>query len=150
MSTAHHLILEQSRQIQLVESWRGSNPKSKGLVVDKKGTDLFIDDRQAVSSRIPLTADGSATAPLALLGLADGGTKRAEKVCRLDRRNHCGGRMGTDPNIAPMGTMDQQPVMIAAQEKINLSPFSLYDNSLLESPYLRIGGRRFMDKLRIR
>ena len=33
----------------------------------QKGTDLFIDARQAVSLRIPLTVDGPATAPLALL-----------------------------------------------------------------------------------
>ena len=32
----------------------------------KKGTDLFIDDRQAVFLPIPLTADDPATAPLAL------------------------------------------------------------------------------------
>jgi hypothetical protein len=37
------------------------------LLPDKKGTDLFIDDRQAVFSRISLTADDPATAPLALL-----------------------------------------------------------------------------------
>ena len=72
----------------------------------EKGTDLFINDRQAVSSRIPLIADDPATASLALLGLANSETKRAEKLCGLDSSNHCSGRMGTDPNTAPMGTMD--------------------------------------------
>ncbi len=52
-------------------SWRRSLPcaSNEPFFVNKwgnKGTDLFIDDRQAVSSRIPLTADDPATAPLAL------------------------------------------------------------------------------------
>jgi hypothetical protein len=33
---------------------------------EEKGTDLFINDRQAVSSQILLTVDGSVTTPLAL------------------------------------------------------------------------------------
>ncbi|MEI6309571.1 MAG: hypothetical protein WCP58_08025, partial [bacterium] len=41
----------------------------------------------------------------------------------FSKRNHCGGRMGADPTIASTGTVDWQPILSIAKDKINLSPF---------------------------